>query len=98
MVPPLYCMVSNDSKGRFCNEILTQHCIVEPHLMVSNNVRWTSMGAHRMAAPWLPVSDISGRTLLLRFLHSYLHCLQIDAGWAPRGQIGELIFAPRVSG
>lgn len=98
MVPPLYCMVSNDSKGRFCNEMLTQHCIVEPHLMVSNNVRWTSMGAHRMAAPWLPASDISGRTLLLRFLHSYLHCLQIDAGWAPRGQIGELIFAPRVSG
>ena len=78
MVPPLYCMVSNDSKGRFCNEMLTQHCIVEPHLMVSNNVRWTSMGAHRMAAPWLPVSDISGRPDSAFALPAFLPALLAD--------------------
>ena len=46
----------------------------------------------------LPMSDISGPRSILRFLHSQLHWLQIHAGWAPRGQIDELIFAPRVSG
>ena len=62
---------------------------------MSDGLRWAPIGwpPHLAPCPTFPAE----RTLLLRFLHSYLHCLQIDAGWAPRGQIGELIFAPRVS-
>ena len=62
---------------------------------MSDGLRWAPIGWPPRGSP-RPTFPAE-RTLLLRFLHSYLHCLQIDAGWAPRGQIGELIFAPRVS-
>ena len=65
--------------------------------MVFNNVGWTQMGAHRMAAaPWLPMSDISGRTEPAFALPAFLPALLADS--TQIGQIGELIFAPRVSG
>ena len=80
--------------------------------MSSDGLRWTQIGSdglrwapHRMVggSPLWSMSDISGRLDSAFALPTFLQPLpamrlQIHTVWAPRGQIGELIFAPRVSG